>query len=345
VDVDRFIAVHTPTWERLEALTKRAERGVSRMPKPELEELVDLYQRTSTQLSQARTTYADSALTARLTRLVARASAVIYGTRARTLRAAGRFFTGTFPAAVWATRWAILVSFLLFMLPAIAVGSWLATSDRARDAAAPEQVREALLNEDFANYYTENPSVVFSSTVSTNNIRVGFLAFAAGIVFIPFPCALTAYVLLQNGLNVGLAGGLFANADRLPFFFGLILPHGLLELTAVFIAGGAGLQLGWTLVDPGDRTRGQALLEEGRRAVAILMGLVLVFVVAGLIEGFVTGSALPTWARVGIGTVVEVTFLVYVVLLGRAAAARGLTGALGEDDERGWTTLGRPDPA
>ena len=109
-----------------------------------------------------------------------------------------------------------------------------------------------------------------------------------------------------------------------------MLPHGLLELTAVFIAGGAGLRLGWTLIDPGDRTRGAALAEEGRRAFVIVMGLVVVFAVAGTIEGFVTGRPWPTWLRVGIGASVEAAFLAYLVRRGRAPARAGFTGALGE---------------
>jgi uncharacterized membrane protein SpoIIM required for sporulation len=107
----------------------------------------------------------------------------------------------------------------------------------------------------------------------------------------------------------------------MPRFWGLVLPHGLLELTAVFIAGGAGLRLGWALVDPGDRPRTTALAAEGRRSVVIVIGLVAAFIVAGIIEGFVTGSPLPTWARVGIGVAVEAAFLGYLVLRGPVAAA------------------------
>jgi Stage II sporulation protein M len=106
----------------------------------------------------------------------------------------------------------------------------------------------------------------------------------------------------------------------------------------VFVAGGAGLRLGWTLIDPGDRPRLQALAEEGRRAVVIVLGLVAAFLVAGTIEGFVTGQPWPTWLRVGIGVVAEAGFLTYVMVLGRRAAARGLTGALGEEDAGGWLT-------
>jgi uncharacterized membrane protein SpoIIM required for sporulation len=141
-------------------------------------------------------------------------------------------------------------------------------------------------------------------------------------------------VLVLNGLNVGVAAGLFHAAGDAGRFYALILPHGLLELTAIFIAGGAGLRLGWAGIAPGDRTRADALLEEGRRAVVIVMGLVLVFLVAGLIEGYVTGQPWPTTVRVGIGAVVWAAFTAWIVVAGRAAAARGLTGALGERPDR-----------
>jgi hypothetical protein len=116
------------------------------------------------------------------------------------------------------------------------------------------------------------------------------------------------------------------------------LPHGLLELTAVTIAGGAGLRLGWAIIAPGDRSRVEAVGAEARRSVLIALGLVVAFVTAGFIEGFITGSGAPTAVRVGIGVVVEVMFVTYVFVQGRSATARGLTGDLGELD-RGWDEL------
>ncbi len=133
----------------------------------------------------------------------------------------------------------------------------------------------------------------------------------------------TAIVLVFNGLFVGEAAGLFHAAGEQTKFWGLILPHGLIELTAVCVAGGAGIQLGWAMIAPGDRTRTVAVAEEGRRSVPIVVGLVLVFIVAGIIEGFVTPSALPTYARVGIGVLVELAFLAYVAGFGRLAALDG----------------------
>jgi uncharacterized membrane protein SpoIIM required for sporulation len=326
MDVDTFLATNQASWDRLSSLVGRAGRNVGRLSPDEIEEMVTLYQRTATHLSYARTTYRDPALTATLSSLVARAGAVVYGSRPRTLRALGNFFAVTFPAAVWYSRRFVVVSAALLLIPAFAVGLWVANSPRAVEATGPKAVREAYVNQDFEQYYRSAPASEFASHVFTNNVQVSIYAFAAGIAF-ALP---TAFILIFNGANVGVAGGLFASVGQSAKFFGLILPHGMLELTAVIIAGGAGLRLGWTLIDPGDRTRGAALADEGRRALAIVAGLVVVFLAAGTIEGFVTGSSLPTWARIGIGALGEALLLTWLITRGRAAEARGLTGALGE---------------
>jgi uncharacterized membrane protein SpoIIM required for sporulation len=334
VDIDRYIAINGPVWTRLAELTGRAQRGVGRLSAAELDELVRLYQRVAGHLSYAQTYYRDPALTAKLSGLVARAGSVVYGTRPRTLRAFGRFFTVTFPAAVWHARWFVVVATLATLLPAAGFGLWLANSPTAVEAAAPPAVREAYVNHDFEAYYSSAPAAEFASQVFSNNVLVAFQAFALGILF----CVGTLYVLVSNGASLGVVAGLFAAVGQQPKFWGLILPHGLLELTSVFVAGAAGLRLGWTLIDPGDRPRLQALAAEGRRAVVIVLGLVAAFLVAGTIEGFVTGRSWPTWLRVGIGVLAEAGFLTYVVVLGRRAAAKGLTGALGEEDAGGWLT-------
>lgn len=326
MDLDRFLATNQPLWDRLATLAARGSRGANRLSAGEIDELVRLYQRTSSHLSYVRTYYRDPALTARLTGLVASAGAIVYGTRPKSLRAVARFFTETFPAALWHNRRFVLAAAVLFYLPAIAVGLWLANSSEAIEAVGPPALREAYLNEDFESYYSSKPASEFAAQVTTNNIQVGFLAFAGGVLL----CVPTAFLLVYNGANLGVPAGLFAAAGENAKFYGLILPHGLLELTAVVIAGSAGLRLGWSLVDPGDRLRRDAVTEEGRRSVVVVLGLVATFGVAGLIEGFVTGSGLPTVVRVGIGVIAELVFLLYVLVLGREAASRGVTGLLGE---------------
>jgi hypothetical protein len=116
-------------------------------------------------------------------------------------------------------------------------------------------------------------------------------------------------------------------------FFGLILPHGLLELTAVFVAAGVGLRVFWAWVEPGPRSRLDAVSREARSAMTVALGLVVVLFVSGVVEAFVTPSALPTWARIGIGVFVEALFLTYVFTLGRYAVRRGETGDVAAGDQ------------
>lgn len=333
MDIDRFIVRNAGAWQRLEELSRRG-RNPRRLAPGEIDELVELYQRVSSHLSHARAAYADPALTARLTRLVSQANGVIYRSRGRSARAMGEFFAWRFPAAVWQSGRFVAASAALLLVPALVLGAWIAGSDEALDALGSEAARAAYLERDFEAYYSSEPATQFATEVTVNNIQVAITAFAAGILL----CVPTAYLLVLNGANIGAAGGLFADAGELDRFFGLILPHGLLELTAVVIAGAAGLRLGWAVIDPGDRTRGQALGAEARRTGVIALGLVVAFAAAGLIEGFVTGRVGSTAVRVGIGAVAELAFLTWIVVQGRAATARGVTGELGELD-RGWDEL------
>lgn len=327
VDIDRFIARNQPAWERLEVLSERAlGRRVARLEAPEVDELVALYQQASGHLAYARTSFRDPALLARLTSVVARANAAVYGRRARASAALARFVGASFPAAVWVCRRAIAAAAACLLVPAVAVGVWLAGSERALDVAIPEATQEALLASEFEDYYSSGPASHFSARVTINNIQVSAIAFALGALVVP-----GAALLAANGVNVGQAGGLFVAEGQGGQFFGLILPHGLLELTAVAVAGGAGLRIGWALLVPGDRTRAAALAEEGRRAVALVLGTALAFAVAGLIEGFVTPAPLPTAVRVGVGVAVEALFLLWVIGRGRVAAAEGFTGHPADD--------------
>lgn len=323
--MDRFIVRNSAMWQHLDDLAERARKSGSRLAPQEVDELVALYQRTAAQLSYARTYYDDPGLTSRLTIVVAKASGAIYGTRGRAGSTFKRFLTETFPVAVYRSRRFIAASAALFFVPAIAVGAWLANSPDALDVAVPKDTQQALLDTEFEDYYSREPAQQFSTRVLVNNIQVSFFAFAFGALLVP-----TALLLIYNSLNLGVAAGLFIHAGEAGKFFGLILPHGLLELTAIVIAGAAGLRLGWAVLFPGDRPRGEALAEEGRRSVVIVLGLMLCFIVAGLIEGFVTPSGLPTSVRVAVGVAVEVVFISWVVTRGRVAEAAGLTGRFDE---------------
>jgi len=314
VDIDAYVARHRGEWARLEELLDKGGRR-GRRSGAEVDELVHLYQRVSTHLSVVRSASPDPALVARLSTLVARARAAVTGTGTPAWKELARFFTVTFPAALYRSgRWWAATG-AAFCLVSLVVGWWVASAPEVQASiAAPEEIRQ-LVNRDFEAYYSSAPAGSFAARVFTNNAWVAALSLALGVFLLP-----VGFILWQNALNVGIAGGLMASAGKADLFFGLILPHGLLELTAVFVAGAAGLKLGWTVIDPGDRRRGDALVEEGRSAMAVVVGLALVFAVAGTIEGFVTGSTLPTGVRVGIGVAAEAAFLAYAGILGPRAA-------------------------
>jgi uncharacterized membrane protein SpoIIM required for sporulation len=330
VDIDGYIAHNEADWRRLGELTKRARRQVANLQPSELDELIQRYQQVSAQLSYVRTNYRDPTLTARLTRLVAAASGVIYGKRARSLNVLRTFFTISFPAAVWFQRRVIAVAAVLFIVPTVVVCIWLLNDPVALDASASPAQRQHYVDDQFEQYYSEQPSAQFFTQVTTNNIRVAFVAFALGALL----CVPGALILTVNAVGLGQAAAWMIREGDTLRFFGLILPHGALEITSIVIAAAAGMAIGWALIAPGDRTRSQALTEEGRRAVVIVLGLMATFIAAGLIEGFVTGSGLAPLVRVAIGLVVWSGFLTYIWKLGRAAAAQGFTGALGELERR-----------
>jgi uncharacterized membrane protein SpoIIM required for sporulation len=233
VDIDAYVAAHRGEWDRLEQLLRRAGRGRGRLDGAEVDELVALYQTVATHLSVVRSSTPDPALLARLSTLVARARSAVTGTSAPAWRDLARFFVVTYPAALYRSmRWWVSVG-VAFALVGLVVGVWVAGDPHVQATiAAPDEIRQ-LVQHDFQEYYSSAPAGSFAAKVATNNAWVSALALALGVFLLP-----VVWLLWQNALNVGVAGGLMAANDRLGLFFGLILPHGLLELTCVFVASG-----------------------------------------------------------------------------------------------------------
>ncbi len=318
MDVDAFVQAHRPAWDRLDELVKRRRR----LTGAEVDELVDLYQRVSTHLSMVRSASTDSVLVGQLSGLVARARAAVTGAHAPLWREFLRFWTVSFPVVAYRSwRW-WLGSAAAFFLVAALIGLWVAGNPEVQSAVGTPSDIDQLVNNDFASYYSENPAGSFALRVWVNNAWVAAQCIGFAILLgLPIP-----YILFQNAANLGLTGGLMFDAGKGDIFLGLLTPHGLLELTAVFLAAAAGMRLGWMVVAPGNRPRGQVLAEQGRAVVAVAAGLVVVLLLSGLIEALVTPSPLPTFARIAIGVVAEVVFLAYVVHFGRKAVRAGESG-------------------
>ncbi|MFE0456780.1 stage II sporulation protein M [Streptomyces sp. NPDC058914] len=319
MDLDVFVSAHRAEWDRLDALLRRRN-----LTGAEADELVTLYQRTATHLSLIQSSAPDPQLTGRLSQLVARARSTVTGTRRASWHDVTHFLTQSFPAAVYRSRHWWVPTALVSTAVAALLGWWIGTHPEVQSSiAAPSELRELTRpGGQYETYYSSHPATSFAAQVWTNNAQAAAMCLVLG-VFLGLP---VLWILFQNMLNLGVGIGLMSSAGRLDTFLGLVLPHGLLELTAVFVAAGTGLRLGWTLIDPGPRTRRTALAEEGRAAVGMAIGLALVLFVSGAIEGFVTPSGLPTWARITIGVTAELIFLAYVYLVGARAARIGETG-------------------
>jgi uncharacterized membrane protein SpoIIM required for sporulation len=321
VDIDAFVAAHSRRWFRLEQLSRRR-----RLTGAEADELVDGYQEVATHLSVVRSSAPDASLVAYLSTVLARARTRTSGTRTTTLRDVARFLGSTFPAALYRTRRWWLTTLAVNVVLAAVMMAWLLHHPGAESSLMSSSEADRLVNVDFEHYYSEYAASHFAAQVWTNNAWVAALCIALGVLGLP-----VVWLLFNNIFNVAVIGALMIQHDRGALFFGLILPHGLLELTAVFVAAGVGLRLFWSWVEPGGRTRAQSVAQEGRSAAAVALGLVLVLFVSGVIEAFVTPSGLPTWARIGIGAVAEAAFLVYVFVPGRRAFRAGDTGDTAAD--------------
>ena len=318
MDVDAFVLAHRHTWNRLEQLVKRRRR----LTGAEVDELVELYQRVSTHLSMVRSASGDSVLVGRLSSLVARARSAVTSAHAPLWSEFVRFWTVSFPVCAYRSwRWWAATAVAFFAVTVI-IAMWVAGNPQVQATIGTPSEIEHLVNHEVADYYSENPAGSFALQVWTNNSLVAAQCIAFALLLgIPIP-----YILFQNAANLGLIAGLMFDAGKGDIMLGLLTPHGLLELTAVFLAGAAGMRLGWTAISPGNRPRGQALAEQGRAVVSVAVGLVAVLLVSGLIEALVTPSPLPTFARIGIGVLAEIAFLYYVIHFGRKAVAAGETG-------------------
>ncbi len=243
---------------------------------------------------------------------------LIYNTTAPRRRPQmGRFFLHDYPRLVrqtWPFHLASLLIGLLFCLLAMerVVDDPLLVSD-ILGGADHEFVGERTAA-DIRDRFREPPMPVLFAHVTTNNIMVSFNAFALGVTF----GLGTLFVLALNGAMLGGYTGAFAASDLADVFWITVLPHGALELSAVVIAGGAGLLIGYTMWCPGRRSFRRAMIEEGRRAVLLVVGLIPAFIIAGLFEGFLTPSdAISDAVKVTIGVAAAVLFWLYILFGGR----------------------------
>ena len=326
--MDAFSAVNGDKWARLYVLAYKR-----RLTGNEADELLRLYQATSSHLSLIRSVAPESGLSASLSATLAQARTRFTGARSNFMDDLARFFVVALPAAFYRIRWLTVWCGLAFCMVAGAYALWIATSPDALRALGSDATIRQYVEQDFIDYYSENPAASFAGAVWTNNAWIAAQAVALGITGFWVPM-----ILFGNAQGLGVAAGVFAAVGKSDVFFSYILPHGLMELTAVFIACAAGLKIFWALVSPGPRTRAHAVAAEGRSLITVALGLVLVLFVSGLVEAFVTPSPLPVWAKISIGAAVLAGYWTYVLIWGRRAYRSGASGDLDSADA-GYTEL------
>ena len=314
--MNRFIDERKDNWQRLEDLLGLLQgsslRGLSKM---EVREFGELYRRAATDLAIARAETRDPKLVNYLNSLVIRAHGKIYRSEGEGTRIVRKFFSKDLPVAFRRSLRYTLVAFGVFMFFGIlSFALCMYDSEFALVLGLDEYRIAAETNTPWWTDINEaNP--IWSSRILTNNIQVAFNAFAFGALL----GIGTLYILMFNGISIG---GLIAVCYKTNPAFGnelvtFMVGHGVIELSCIFIAGGAGMMIGYSIINPGDLTRGQALKKAGMEAAKLVIGMACFLFVAGVIEGFISPSSLPPPIKFATGIITGSAMLAYLLLVGR----------------------------
>jgi uncharacterized membrane protein SpoIIM required for sporulation len=289
MDVKQWLSRQEPNWQRLIALLNRAEKqGMKRLSAPEVQELSSLYRKVSSDLSRARTHAVGAVVIEQLTNLTMRSYTQIYqGGRRQNWRDVLEFYLRGFPAVVRETFPYIAVSTAICLLGAL-MGWWFGWRDPAfLKMVIPDHILDLVQNKGqlwMSSIVGIEPMA--SSNIMQNNISVTILAFAGGMTAGLF----TTFLLWNNGLSIGAIATLVGKYHLAYPFWAFVLPHGALELPAIFISGGAGLLLARAIVFPGQYRRVDRLKILGGKAIQLMFGVVPMLFMAGIIEGFFSPS-------------------------------------------------------
>jgi uncharacterized membrane protein SpoIIM required for sporulation/uncharacterized RDD family membrane protein YckC len=294
-----IVATNAPRWAAFaERLTDAQRRGLKGVGEQGVREFVQEYRELTADLARLRTATRgqESPELFYLNRLVSSAHSLLYRRRSLSLRRIIDLLFVDVPAEIRRSVLPIgLASALLFGPMIIAARSVVMHPEVAASLLPPamlDRAEEGVTNARSGKGYIEDPEVLrplFASRIITNNVQVAFGAFALGIT----AGVLTLWVLVTNGISIGAMFGLYASKDIFGLLLAFVAPHGVLELTAIVIAGGAGFLLAAGMLVPGERTRRTALAENARRAIRLVAGSAFLLLFAGALEGFV--SPIPSW--------------------------------------------------
>jgi uncharacterized membrane protein SpoIIM required for sporulation len=319
MNVDAFVTDRSPVWERLEQLAHDSRRKPERLGPTGVRELGLRYRETVADLGFARRRFPNDPVVRRLEAVVAQARHLVYDSEPR--RGALReFVSHGYWRRIRERPVPLAVAALFLFAPALLAGTWAWRDPAAASGLVPAEYQRVTEPRPSGTDLGVSVSdeAALASRIFTNNITVTMLAFGGGLLL----GLGTVLILLQNGVLLGTVAGLSIGAGNGRPFFSLVTAHGVLELSCICVAAAAGLRIGWAIVDPGYRRRGDALRAETRTAVEMLLGTAPWLVVAGLVEGFVTPAGLDLSIVVTIGLALGALFWGLVVWRGRPEEAR-----------------------
>lgn len=315
---EQFLAARQSDWERLaQLLDQRAGMNAA-----EVEEIGRLYRSLTADLALAQRDFPRHPLTRYLNQLTGRAHAAIYRGQPLATRRLWRFISRGLPRLYRQTLPFTLLAAALLFIPALIAGVATALAPETGRWLLPAGAQDLIEQIERQDLWLDIPldeRPFASSAITTNNIQVSFLAFAGGI----FAGVLTVVVLVQNGLLLGAITGLTIHYGVGWELWNFVIGHGVLELSMICLAGGAGLMLGWAIIRPGVYTRRDALRSASRRAVKLVLGCAGFLVLAGLIEGFISpNETLPPAFKWGVGLSSGALLYGYLLLAGRRRPRR-----------------------
>ena len=312
--LDRFMREREPAWRELEDLLAASRGRPERLGPPAVRRMGALYRGAVADLALARTRFPRDQVVGRLERLVVRSRTVVYrdDPRRETLREfAGRGYWRRVrerPALVLAA-WALL------LVPALLACAWALDDPAAAVGVVPEEFRSAGDPGDGRERLAVEEGIVFTSALFTNNVQVSLLAFAGGIL-----AGLgTVLVAAYNGLLLGALCGIAAGGGNGAAFVELVTAHGVLELSLIAVCVAAGLRVGWSIVSPGPRRRGEVLVAEARDAIEVVLGSIPFFIVAAVVEANLT-ARLGLEGGIAFGVMLGAAYWGLVLWRGRPAA-------------------------
>jgi uncharacterized membrane protein SpoIIM required for sporulation len=313
-DERSFIAGKQRQWQDLSGIIDRVKMfGLQKLPYSDLTRLGSLYRRSCSDLAYARAQRATPGLVDYLNDLVGNAHGLLY-TEDQDEHGWHRlinFIVRGFPD-VMRRRMPFVAAAILLSVLGYAIGYYLCKANPANVSIfIPDQFKSSMdaWKQGFADHgdISIGEGVQFSSALMTHNTGVGIAAFATGITFLA-----PVFLLLSNGWLMGALVAVVEPTGKISSLWPGILPHGVCELSAIFICGGAGLLVSWALIAPGEYTRRDALLRNGKDAVKMMLGTIPLFIVAGIIEGNVSHSSLPHWAKYTLALVQFVALVMYI---------------------------------